>query len=398
MKKVMASAALSSVLTMALSPVAGAADIGSNGGDAIRVVSQAQDEHIVGFIKNQRFMIPLRALVKSLTEENVVWDREARTAIVTIGKNVFHFQIDSEIVQNNGTPFRMNEKVVIRDGVTYIPASAIARLFSVDVEWEDTSKSVTISKSIASKAISVLESLESGDPDAIRKYVSAETYIQHNLEFTDGREGLLGALNTLKEAGTRVEVKRVLTDGNYVALHTDYDIFGEKAGFDIFRFEDGKIVEHWDNLQLKTAPNPSGRTLLDGQTEIKDVDKTEENKQMVKRFVEDVLMGQNPEALTSYFDGDNYIQHNPYIGDGLSGLGAALAEWAEQGVTMQYDTIHMVIGQGNFVLVVSEGYLGGAHTSFYDLFRVESGKIAEHWDTLETIPPKDEWKNENGKF
>jgi predicted SnoaL-like aldol condensation-catalyzing enzyme len=41
---------------------------------------------------------------------------------------------------------------------------------------------------------------------------------------------------------------------------------------------------------------------------------------------------------------------------------------------------------------------GGKPTSFYDLFRVASGKIAEHWDTIETIPPKSEWKNSNGKF
>jgi predicted SnoaL-like aldol condensation-catalyzing enzyme len=40
----------------------------------------------------------------------------------------------------------------------------------------------------------------------------------------------------------------------------------------------------------------------------------------------------------------------------------------------------------------------GEPTSFYDLFRVQNGKVAEHWDTLERIPSKDEWKNQNGKF
>ena len=65
---------------------------------------------------------------------------------------------------------------------------------------------------------------------------------------------------------------------------------------------------------------------------------------------------------------------------------------------MKYDTVHKVLGEGNFVLVMSEGTFGGAHTSFYDLFRVEDGKIAERWDTLETIPAKAKWKNDNGKF
>jgi len=47
---------------------------------------------------------------------------------------------------------------------------------------------------------------------------------------------------------------------------------------------------------------------------------------------------------------------------------------------------------------VSEGSFGGEHTSFYDLFCVENGKIAEHWDVVETIPARGEWKNDNGKF
>jgi predicted SnoaL-like aldol condensation-catalyzing enzyme len=47
---------------------------------------------------------------------------------------------------------------------------------------------------------------------------------------------------------------------------------------------------------------------------------------------------------------------------------------------------------------VSEGSFAGAATSFYDLFRVENGKIAEHWDTIEAIPDRSAWKNDNGKF
>jgi predicted SnoaL-like aldol condensation-catalyzing enzyme len=71
---------------------------------------------------------------------------------------------------------------------------------------------------------------------------------------------------------------------------------------------------------------------------------------------------------------------------------------AAQGITMKYDQIHRVLGEGNFVLVVSEGNLGGQQISFYDLFRVKNGKIAEHWDTIEPIPARKTWKNDNGKF
>lgn len=92
-------------------------------------------------------------------------------------------------------------------------------------------------------------------------------------------------------------------------------------------------------------------------------------------------------------------QHNPAIGDGLPGLGAALAQMAKHGITMKYAKVHRVLGEGNFVLTVSEGSFGGKATSFYDLFRVEGGKIAEHWDAIESIPGRDhQWKNANGKF
>ena len=108
-----------------------------------------------------------------------------------------------------------------------------------------------------------------------------------------------------------------------------------------------------------------------------------------------------PPWPASYFDGDAYIQHNTAIADGVSGLNAALAALAalaEQGIQMIYDETHMVLAQGNFVLAVSEGTYGGAPTSYYDLWRVEDGKIAEHWDVMETIADESTWQNPNGKF
>ena len=129
-----------------------------------------------------------------------------------------------------------------------------------------------------------------------------------------------------------------------------------------------------------------------------DIDKSAANKKVVSDFVNDILVNGKLEKLTSYFDGDKYIQHNPAIADGLSGLGAALKALAEQGITMKYNKVHKILGEGNFVLVISEGEFAGQPTSFYDLFRVQEGKIAEHWDTMEKISPRADWKNQNGKF
>lgn len=244
----------------------------------------------------------------------------------------------------------------------------------------------------------LLASIETGDSRPVA-YVNPTKYIQHNLAVGDGLEGFGAVLQQLPKGSAKVNTVRAFQDGDYVFTHTDYNFFGPKIGFDIFRYENGKIVEHWDNLQEKPAKaNPSGRSMIDGSTQVRDLNQTQENKALVQAFVQDILVGGKIEKLASYFDGDNYIQHNPHIADGLSGLGAALESMAKQGISMKYDRIHKVLGEGNFVLVVSEGQFANKPTSFYDLFRVENGKIAEHWDTIETIPPKAEWANMNGKF
>ena len=244
----------------------------------------------------------------------------------------------------------------------------------------------------------LLKSIETGDTHPVG-YINPNKYIQHNLAVGDGLAGFGAVLQQLPKGSAKVHTVRVFQDGDYVFSHTDYDFFGPKVGFDVFRFEDGKIVEHWDNLQEKpAAPNPSGHTMLDGVTQVSDLEKTVANKALVRAFVDDILVNGRMEKLAGYYDGDNYVHHNPQIGDGLSGLGAAPQAMAQQGVTMQYTQIHKVLGQGNFVLTMSEGQFAGKHVSFFDLFRVQNGKIAEHWDTIEAITERAAWKNANGKF
>jgi predicted SnoaL-like aldol condensation-catalyzing enzyme len=261
-----------------------------------------------------------------------------------------------------------------------------------------TKKENVMSINQKAQITALLNSIETGNAAPVA-YINPEKYIQHNLAVGDGLAGFGAVLQALPKGSAKVNTMRVFQDGDFVFAHTDYNFFGPKIGFDIFRFENGKIVEHWDNLQDKpTTPNPSGHTMIDGQTSATNMDKTVTNKALVRAFVDDILVNGRMDKLAGYFDGDKYIQHNPQIPDGLSGLGGALQAMAKQGITMKYDRVHRVLGEGNFVLVSSEGGFASHHTAFYDLFRVENGKIAEHWDTIETILPRAEWKNSNGKF
>jgi predicted SnoaL-like aldol condensation-catalyzing enzyme len=248
------------------------------------------------------------------------------------------------------------------------------------------------------KVIKLLKAIETGATEPIA-YINPNKYIQHNLGAADGLAGFGELLKALPANSAKVKTIRAFEDSNYVFTHTEYDFFGPKIGFDIFRFEDGLIVEHWDNLQeTPKQPNPSGHTMIDGPTASAGLGKTEENRKLVQQFVDDILVNGKMDKLAGYFHGDNYIQHNPQIPDQLSGLGKTLGELAKQGISLKYEKIHKVLAEGDFVLVVSEGHFGKSDNSFYDLFRVENGKIAEHWDVIEPIPGRESWKNNNGKF
>ena len=252
------------------------------------------------------------------------------------------------------------------------------------------------------KALALINTFATGDTDAAKNLL-AEGYIQHNLAYGTGRDAFLGSVTYLASAPVKTTVNniRAFEDGDKVFLQTVYNFAGagEQVAFDIFRFDnEGKIAEHWDNLAAKAEPNPSGHTQIDGTMEVTDLDKTEENRKLVEDFLYDVMQGNNLDKTPDYFDGDTYIQHNTGIADGVSGLNEALAALAEQNIQMIYTTTHQVLAQGNFVLAVSEGTFGDKPTAYYDLWRVENGKIAEHWDVMETIADKSTWQNPNGKF
>jgi predicted SnoaL-like aldol condensation-catalyzing enzyme len=98
------------------------------------------------------------------------------------------------------------------------------------------------------------------DLTAIDRYWG-EPYVQHNPLYPDGREQLRAVIKSLIEAGiaTNAEVKRVVAEGDLVWLHAKSFFFGkELATVEIFRVENGKIVEHWDVIQ--EVPKESANT------------------------------------------------------------------------------------------------------------------------------------------
>lgn len=236
------------------------------------------------------------------------------------------------------------------------------------------------------------------DPEAARQLVTPD-YIQHNPKIETGVEGLVNLIPLAEQSGLSVKTHRVISEGDLVVLHSTFenaDAFGAPAlaAFDVFRVEDGKVVEHWDNLQPVPEKTMSGRGMTDGATEITDINKTEENKKLVLGFVRDVLGGVAPEKAPIY--SEVYMQHNPNLADGIDGLFAGVKAWADQGFVITKFEPQLVVAEGNFVFVASDATVSGKPWAFFDLWRVEDGKIVEHWDVVSQTPEK--MAHKNGKF
>ena len=250
--------------------------------------------------------------------------------------------------------------------------------------------------------VAIQSSIKTGHRQPIA-YFDSRQYIQHNLSLGDGLDPLLAFLDSLQKDQVKVNVVRSFEDGEFSFAHAAYVLgdWGPMTGFEIHRWHEGRIVEHWDNLQSTPGTrNLSDRSLIDGPTAVLDLDKTSSNKAVAITFTDEILLAQKMEAIGAFFNDWKLQQHNHGLRDGI-------LNWVEREEDRQpfgavrYKKRHLVMGEGNFVLVACEGeLLGGTldKVALYDLYRLEKGKIVEHWDVIEKIIPRAEWKNSNGKF
>jgi len=256
-------------------------------------------------------------------------------------------------------------------------------------------------QTIEDASLALLLSLGGTDTYALETYVNPDVYIQHNQTFGDGVGTVIGAIQLGALAGTTYELSRVFTETNanedgdtIVVLH---GIYGgtwnsgvPQVAFDVFRFdaESGLVEEHWDNLIIETDPlidETNGNTQLGGTTILEDEEVTEANKTVVSNFINDVLVGGMWSTLgPDYFnDSGDYIQHSAGVDNGIE----YFADLGDDFQKYDSDSPRFLYGEGNFVLAMSQGNDDSdfANVAFYDLFRLEDGKIVEHWDIIENI-------------
>jgi len=121
--------------------------------------------------------------------------------------------------------------------------------------------------------------------------------------------------------------------------------------------------------------------------------KEEANRQIVLDFYEKALNQKNLDAAMSYL-GNRYTQHNPNVKDGLEGLSNYIVFLREK-FPQSHSEIKRSFVEGDYVIlhvhsVREPGTLGRA---IVDIFKLENGKIVEHWDVAQAVPEKSENNN-----
>jgi predicted SnoaL-like aldol condensation-catalyzing enzyme len=247
----------------------------------------------------------------------------------------------------------------------------------------------------------MLEIFRKKDETAVDRYFS-EPFIQHDVTVPDGLPGLRTlAAEVAASPDANITIYRTLEDGEFVLLHSKYEGLSGHAGpmiaFDLFRFRGNRIVEHWGGQEPEAPPNPSGRTQVDGPVDVVDRDKTEANRALVRSFKQVITVDLRFDRVEEFIDADHYMQHASKVGDGIGQMKARIAHVVKPGTGPVLQP-RRYIADGNFVLALVEAHAKGGPTSNWDLFRVENGKIVEHWDVLAAVPPREQWKNANGPY
>jgi predicted SnoaL-like aldol condensation-catalyzing enzyme len=242
-----------------------------------------------------------------------------------------------------------------------------------------------------------LEAIRDGNyAEAITTY-AGDRYTQHSTPVKDGKDGFIAffADFTARNPIRAIDIVRGFEDGRYVFLHVVQDLNDGEHRYvtaDIFDTDDdARLIEHWDIIAELRDTTASGRGQIDGPTEPTDLDRTDVNKQLVTRFVDEVLAPGAYDRLAE-FVAPEIAQHSPGVADGIVALRAFAAD-----ASLRYIERHRILGCGSFVAVLAESERYGRRHAVIDLFRVADGMIAEHWDVTEEITPESTWVN-SGKF
>jgi predicted SnoaL-like aldol condensation-catalyzing enzyme len=123
----------------------------------------------------------------------------------------------------------------------------------------------------------------------------------------------------------------------------------------------------------------------------------DDNKNIVVAFYQKALFEGDVDTAVALYGGKSYTQHTPFAADGFDGLRKYVA-WIVEHYPNARGEIKRVFADGDFVLLHCHwtGFFGKNGDAIVDIFRLEDGRVVEHWDVIQAVP--DSSLNENSMF
>ncbi len=252
---------------------------------------------------------------------------------------------------------------------------------------------------------------------AYERFATAD-FIQHNPKMGNGVKGR-AAYFAARQHGTAEQypspaqwanvIDNVLVDGELFAVH--HHVFTRptdvgRVFVDIWRVADGRIAEHWDVIQTVPATLRNSNSMwcgkgsdyaaakaLDGTLAAPTCGLPDPNTSRVKSlgvvtaYTQELASGDVRGSIERWF-APKYVQHSPNIADGTQAAIGYLLQQFGTGAKPTGTTAR-ILAQGDLVLFHRHALRAGEErgTVQADLFRVTNGKISEHWDVKQPVPP-----------
>ncbi|GGB23725.1 nuclear transport factor 2 family protein [Mucilaginibacter rubeus] len=121
----------------------------------------------------------------------------------------------------------------------------------------------------------------------------------------------------------------------------------------------------------------------------------EDNKKIASTAYQRIFGDLDTSAVDEYMS-KNFLQHNPTIADGPEGVKALVKMLISKGISHQKIEFKHIVADGDIVILHSRYEMAGKESRFIDIYRLENGKLAEHWDAMMQMP--DRRANNNPMF
>ncbi len=213
--------------------------------------------------------------------------------------------------------------------------------------------------------------------------IIADHYIQHNPDVKTGKDGLIETVSFLKQFPIEKEEEkpamRLICDGNFVVNYMEISFAGQqKIVVDLFRIENHLIQEHWDAIMDIEDSTYNNVDDYGDVIDVVDQNLTTDNKALISAFAKDIKLDSNYDRI------NKYVFHDIRLNKGGIQYGiSALPDWYDE---LNYDKIHRIIGEGNFVMTQASGSFKNKPHVIYDIYRIHNNLIQENWVVFQAIP------------